>query len=78
METTCVARLVERTSMPRPLGKQDKDSIPGRDAHFRHENYVPDLWRAAIPNIKMEVRFLARYNCPSGHAVLIEGDKPQA
>ena len=33
---------------------------------------------AAIPTVKMDVRFIARYTCPNGHDVLIENDKPQA
>jgi hypothetical protein len=34
---------------------------------------------AAIPAVKMDVRFIARYICPKcGNSILIEGDKPDS
>jgi predicted RNA-binding Zn-ribbon protein involved in translation (DUF1610 family) len=34
---------------------------------------------AAIPTVKMDVRFIGRYTCPlCGHDVLLEGDRSQA
>jgi hypothetical protein len=74
----CDVRLAERTSTPKPLRKQGKDSSMDETPTFDARITCP-ICGGAIPAVKMDVRFLARYTCPTcGNSILIEGDKPQA